>query len=229
MRTVCIYTSQHRESVQSAAGCVDSGRRFGIEVELFKAVWFQTMHEVHEKYGLKLKYEPVAGSKTDYGGKLAPRTRIANGTSHYLLYRWAVKHDRALHILEHDALIIGQPPQAIYDGVIQTSSHTLFQMTPAELWDSLRCKKMLKHEPEREYNWNWDADKGVITHPLSGTNGTSGYVIGPGAAAKMVAYIEADGIANADRLRTAHIGEGNIYLQHPQSVFCAHGVKSHRL
>lgn len=73
----------------------------------------------------------------------------------------------------------------------------------------------------------WDAKSGVISHPLSGTFGTSGYIIGPGAAMKMVEYVESDGIANADRIRAEHIGEGNLYLQVPQSVFCDHSVKSH--
>jgi len=229
MRTVCIYTAQDPQSVQSAADCVASGRKFGIEIERYRAVWFRTMRRVHEQYGLTLKYEPTAGHRTDYQRKAAPRTRIANGTSHYLLYLWSIKHDSPVHILEHDALLIGQPPEPIYDGVIQTSSHTLFQMTPQILWGSMRCQKMRKYEPDREYNWDWDSEQGVIPHPLSGTNGTSGYVIGPGAAARMIAYVESDGIANADRIRTEHIGEGNIYLQHPQSVFCTHSVKSHLL
>jgi len=229
MRTVCIYTAQDQRSVHSAAECVASGRRLGIEVEGRKAVWFQSMGAVHKKHGLRLKYKPVRGNITNYRAKTAPQTRIANGTSHYLLYLWSIAHDSPVHILEHDALIIGQPPEPIYFGVIQTSSHTTFQMTPTGLYESMRCQKMRKYEPEREYNWDWDAKQGVIIHPLSGTNGTSGYVIGPGAAARMVAYIEADGIANADRIRTAHIGEGNIYLQHPQSVFCTHSVKSHLL
>lgn len=229
MRTVCIYTLQHPESVKIAADCVRTGKQRGIEVELYEAVWFEDMYEVHEQYGLKLKYEPVQRSVMDFDAKTAPRTRIANGTTHYLLYRWAVSNDTAIHILEHDAFFVGKPPKSIYDGVIQTSSHTTFQQTPKLLLDSNRAKRQKKHEPDRAYDLHWDDQVGVIHHPLSGTFGTSGYIIGPGSAAKMVEYIEADGIANADRIRTEHIGEGNLYLQVPQSVFCTHAVRSHLL
>ncbi len=228
-RTVCIYTAQDTRSRASAAKCVASGRVHGVEVELYRAVYFETMHSVQEQHGLKVKYKPVSGAITDFEAMTAPRTKIANGTTHYLLYKWAVKHDSAVHILEHDALFVGRPPQPIYDGVIQTSSHKTFGMTPKLLWGCGRALKMRHHEPDREYDWSWDQAEGVIPHPLSGTNGTSGYIIGPGAAAKMVAYIETDGVANADRIRTEHIGEGNVYLQNPQSVFCTHSVKSHYL
>ena len=227
--SLCIYTAEDDRSRQSAVICVESGRAHGVEVDLYIAVYFKTMDHVHEQYGLKLKYKPVSGNGTDYKDMTAPRTKIANGTTHYLLYKWAVKHDRPIHILEHDALFVGRPPQPIYDGVIQTSSHKTFGMTPELLWGCGRALKMRKREPDRGYDWSWDKTKGVIPHPLSGTNGTSGYIIGPGAAAKMVAYIETDGIANADRIRTEHIGEGNLYLQNPQSVFCTHSVKSHHL
>jgi len=185
------------------------------------------MGQVHQQYGLRQKYKPLDTPVTDFHALTMPQTRMANGTTHYLLYLWAVEHDEPIHILEHDALFVGQPPDAIYDGVIQTSSHTTFQMTPERLWHSGRAQKQRAHEPEREYNSEWET--GVIRHPLSGTNGTSGYIIGPGAAKKMIEYVESDGIAHADRIRTEHIGEGNVYLQVPQSVFCTHCVKSHRL
>ena len=229
MRTVCIYTAQDRRSVAIADDCIKSGARYGIEVEPHKAVWFDDMYAVHEQYGLDLKYTPITGNVADYVARKMPRTRIANGTTHYLLYKWAVEHDAAIHILEHDALFVGQPPGSIYDGVIQTSSHTMFQQIPGLLWDSTRAQKQRKYEPDRTYDWEWDVKFGVITHPLSGTFGTSGYIIGPGAAAKMVEYVESDGIANADRIRTEHIGEGNVYLQSPQSVFCTHAVRSDHL
>jgi hypothetical protein len=236
MRTLCIYTEQHPDSVRIAKECVRTGKAHGVSVELWPAVWYEDMHVVHRHYGLKCKYEPVRGSNHNYEERTLPRTRIANGTTHYLLYKWSVYSDQALHILEHDAFFVGKPPPfvgkpppSIYDGVIQTSSHTVFQMTPDLLWDSMRAQKQRKHEPEREYDRRWDRQSGVIPHPLSGTSGTSGYVIGPGAAARMVEYIESDGIANADRIRAAHIGEGNLYLQCPQSVFCSHNVKSHCL
>jgi len=222
MRTVCIFTKEHEQSVQISKRCVESARAFGIGVELYQGVHYSDMDLVHAKYNLVAKYSPVSGSRSNFKKRQMPRTRVANGTSHYLLYRWAVENDTPVHILEHDSYFIDQPPEPIYDGIIQTSSHHDYQMTPARLWSSMRAQKQRKHEPRRKYNNKWTS--GVIRHPLSGTNGTSGYIVGPGAARRMVDYIECDGIANADRIRCEHAGA--IYLQVPQSVFCDHAVKS---
>lgn len=216
-------------SLHIARRCVASGMEFGIDVELYPAVYYGKMHEVHLRYSLVLKYKPVRGWLTDFDAKTAPRTRIANGTTHYLLYKWAVENNLAVHILEHDAYFVGQPPKSIYNGVIQTSSHATRQMTPEVLRHCRRAQRRRKHEPDWKYDATWGDQKGVIPHPLNATNGTSGYIIGPGAAAKMVDYIETDGIANADRIRAEHIGEGNVYLQVPQSVLCDHCIKSHVL
>ena len=226
MRTVCIYTAQDRRSVVSASGCAESA---GVEVELYEAVMYANMDEVHDRYGLTKKYTPVSGCVTDYDRKTVPQTRMANGTTHYLLYRWSVENDEPIHILEHDAIVVDVPPEPIYDGVIQTSSHIDRPLTAKKLWDSGRAKKQRKHESDMSYDWDWVKCEGVIPHPLSGTNGTSGYVIGPGAAKRMIDYIESDGIANADRLRKEHLGEDNVYLQVPQSVICTHCVRSHVL
>lgn len=224
MRVVCLFTHQHPESVRSARRCIESGKRFGVKVEPYPAIFHRDMRSVHAEYGLHMKYRPVIGGKTDFAFGTMPRTRIANGTTHYLLYLWSAETGKPIHILEHDAYFVGEPPEP-NDGVIQTSSHTTFQMTPETLRVCGRAKRQRTHEPG--CNQEWESDHGVIRHPLSGTNGTSGYIIGPAAAERMVAYIQSDGIANADRLRKEHVGD--IYLQVPQSVFCDHGVRSHRL
>ena len=108
--------------------------------------------------------------------------------------------------------------------MIQTSAHQEFQMTAKKLWGCGRATKQRLHEPRCTQVMS---GVGVIPHPLSGTNGTSGYIVGPAAAARMVDYIKSDGVANADRVRKEHAGD--IYLQVPQSVFCDHKVRSHLL
>jgi hypothetical protein len=80
---------------------------------------------------------------------------------------------------------------------------------------------MFRYQPDYRYDDSWDQKTGVFQHPLSGTNGTSGYIIGPGAAKRMVKYLQEDGIGFADRVRSEHIGEGNLYIQYPFSVFCS--------
>ena len=225
LRTVCIFTKESSASLAIAKRCVESGIQFGINVELYRSTYYKDMTDVHKRYGLHMKYNPIAGSEADFEAGTMPRSRIANGTTHYTLYRLAVETDTAFHILEHDAYFVGKPPDPIYDGVIQTSSHTTNQMTYKKLYASRRGQRQRQFEPKCDQSWT--VKSGVIPHPLSGTNGTSGYIIGPGAAKRMIEYIEADGIANADRIRKEHVGD--VFLQVPQSVFCDHGVKSHRL
>jgi len=186
------------------------------------------MDEVHEHYGLKKRYRP---SVTDQNltSETCPATRMANGTTHYLLYRWCVDSGEPLCILEHDAEIVGELPEHKPDGVIQVSSHCERQLLNPQDWlGCRRGQRMRLYEPYRQIAWT--DDEGVVPHPLNGTNGTSGYVIAPGAARKMIDYIHDSGIAFADRIRTARIGEGNLWLQKPQSVMAHHSqARSHRL
>lgn len=226
MRVVCVFTKQHVESIKVADRCVESGKQFGINVEKYPAVYWREMDAIHEKYNLRKKYTPTTGTNTT-SATTCPATRMANGTTHYLLYRWSLENKKSICIVEHDAVFVNMIPKAIENGIIQVSSHQDFQMTEEIMADCNRARKMKKFQPDFEYKW--DAYNGVIRHPLTGTNGTSGYIIHPGAAKKMVDYVEKDGIAYADRIRTEWIGEGNLYLQVPQSVLCHHDVKSVRL
>jgi len=226
MRMVCVYTKEHKESVSIAERCVDSAKKFGYDVELYPAVYWKNMDEIHKKYNLKKKYKPITGAT--YNTKTTcPASRMANGTTHYLLYKWTVENNEPICIVEHDSVFTDKIPAAKINGVIQISSHSKIQMDEERLSKCMRAQKMRKFQPDFEYKW--DAKKGVIRHPLTGISGTSGYIIHPGAAQKMIDYVERDGIANADRIRTEWVGEGNLYLQVPQSVLCYHDVRSTEL
>ncbi len=226
MRIVCVFTKQHRESIEAANRCVKSGRQFGYDVEMYPAIYWKDMDKIHQQYNLKKKYIPVSGTEQTTS-TTCPASRMANGTTHYLLYKWCIEHDKSICIVEHDSIVVGKIPEPKANGIIQISSHNKLQMTEKILGHCNRANKMRRFQPEFEYKW--DAQEGIIRHPLTGTNGTSGYIIHPGAAQKMIDYLEHDGIAYADRLRTEHIGEGNLYFQVPQSVLCYHDVKSARL
>lgn len=228
MRTVCVYTEQFPDSTKKAKRCVNSGKKFGIDVELYPSVYFENVQEEAEALGLKLRYQPAKMINTDFKRKKAPASRIANGITHYQLYKWSAENDEPVCILEHDSIFVGKPPEAIYAGIIQISSHNMYQLTPENTYNCSRAEKMKKHEPNRLYNWMWPKE-GVMIHPLSGMNGTSGYVVGPGGAKKMIEYIKSSGVAFADRVRTEHIGECNLYLQVPQSVFCQGDIQTARL
>jgi len=226
MRIVCVYTTQYEESVRVANRCVNSAKEFNYDVELYPSVFWKDMDSVHKKYNLKKKYKPTVGSST-HTKTTCPAFRMANGTTHYLIYKWSIENQKSVCITEHDSIFVGEIPRAKVNGVIQISSHFDKQAGKDEIHRCHRANKMRKYQPD--FKFIWDDTKEIIKHPLTGMNGTSGYIIHPGAAKKMIEYIERDGIANADRIRTQWIGEGNLYLQVPQSVLCYHDVKSARL
>jgi hypothetical protein len=223
LKAFCIYTAEIPESVQSAKRCIESANKLGIDVELYKSVWHENIYKEIDKLGVKLKYKPVRSSKTDFQKKTAPCTRVANGITHYKLYKHSAETNQPIAILEHDAYFVSKLPAAIPNGIIQISC-TKQQWTPETLYNCNRANKMKKYEPSRKYNWSWNKEKGTIIHPISGLNSTAGYIIGPVAAQKMINYLEKDGIGFADRVRDEHIGYSNLYLQVPQCVICDHNV-----
>lgn len=223
MRTVCIYTSQHSESSSLADRCLQSGMKFGYRVEKYPAVYWKEIDHFLDKLNLKPKYTPIL--KTAQTTKTTcPATRMANGITHYMLYKECVDSNKPICILEHDAYFVGNLPKPINCGVIQISSHKNGQASKNDWFNCSRARKMKYYASNIKINWS--DDKGIVKHPLNGLNGTSGYIIHPVAAQKMINYIERDGIGFADRVRTQWIGEKNLYLQIPQSVICDHKVKS---
>lgn len=222
MRMVCVYTKQYSESEKSAKVCVDSAKQVGYDVEMYPSVYWKDLDAIHAKLNLIKKYEPsFLGVTTE---TTCPAVRIANGTTHYMLYQWVVKNDEPICIVEHDSRFVGHIPEPKDEGVIQISSHINRQVRKKDLKNCHRANKMRKQQPD--FKFIWDNSKGVIRHPLTGLNGTSGYIITPGPAQKMIDYIKKDGVAGADRIRTQRVGEDNLYLQVPQSVICLHNVKS---
>ena len=222
MRIVCIYTEQISSSKKIADRCIKSGLKFGYKVEPYRSVFYKNVMGPIEKLGLKSKYKPRHCS-ISFKRKEVSITRLANGITHYMVYKECVEKNEPVCILEHDAYFVGKLPEPKEEGIIQVSSHNERDIDTAEGWRGCgRGQKMTAHEPHREVYWT--EDLGVVRHPLSGLNGTSGYIIGSKAAEQMIDYIEKDGVANADRIRTEHVGEGNLWLQKPQSVWSDHGV-----
>lgn len=224
IRIVCVYTEQYKESVDIAKRCVESGKKFDYDVELYPAVYWKDLDAVHKKYNIKRKYKDSFNTKVNSKNH-CPATRTANGTTHYLLYKWCVEHQEPICIVEHDSVFVGYIPKAIENGVIQISSHVKEQIGKERMLKCNRARKMRKFQPTFKQP-KWKIINGITKHPLSGINGTSGYIITPSAAKKMIDYVERDGVAGADRIRTEFIGEGNLYFQVPQSVICHHDVKS---
>lgn len=225
MRTFGIWTRGIGESARCYRRLEESGRKFGVDVIPYESVWWEDIESIAAHHGLKLRYKPTKSGT--FHKPYCPATRIANGLTHYQLYLLCRTTQEPICILEHDSYFVGKPPEEVPsdDAVIQITSHMNKQWDEETAYGCNRAQKMRKYEPDRE--WVWDNSEGVVRHPLSGLNGTAGYIITPGAADRMINAIYETGIAFADRVRTEYIGEGNLYLQNPQSVLTDHDVKSH--
>jgi hypothetical protein len=222
---IFLVTSKDKIYNKLADKCVKSAKNFNVNVEKFYSIPINDLHTVAKNNNSFLKYAPSEiENNTDYVKRLCPIKRISNGLTHYLLYCYAAKNKKSICILESDSLVIRDFPEPIINGVIQISSHKADQMTAKALFNSGRSKKFKLAEPQKykiwaeNFNWKCCDSNGIIKHPLTGTHGTSGYIIGYKAASKLVEYFSKDGIGFADRVREDHIGEGNLYLQVPQSV-----------
>lgn len=236
MKVYCV-TSSDKEYFKLAKKCVKSAKRLSIDIEIFSSVAIENLDSVALNNNTFLKYSS-SGSKrgTNYEKRQCPIRRISNGLTHFLLYRKAAQNKESICILESDSLVVGNLPEPIVDGVIQISSHTADQMTGEALFYSGRSRRFKLAEPQKfeiwakNYDWGCCDKQGIIKHPLTGINGTSGYIIGYKAAAKLVDYFSKDGIGFADRVREDHVGKGNLYLQVPQSVIVPrHGYSNNNL
>lgn len=240
MKTVCV-TSKDKKYSFLAKKCIASAKTLGILVEPYESVELPDLERVAAENGTFLKYKSSdSNNLTNFEERVCPIKRISNGLTHFLLYKWSAENKEPICILESDALVIGKFPNPIDTGVIQTSSHKMDQFSAYSLFHSGRSKKFREADPQGYKEWadkfNWDCcnQTGVIKHPLTGTHGTSGYVVGHLAAKRLVDYFTDDGIGFADRVREDHIGAGNLYLQNPQSVIVPRhgnhivdGVKKH--
>lgn len=232
MKCFCIVQQSNPASMKLGKRAKDSAKKHHDDQFEFIDGFVITSERAREylkKRGLFLKYSPRKdnSSSTDFTQKLAPKKRIGNGLTHYFLYEKCVSIDQTIMILEHDAYFISNPIDSVMlkflasntGCVIQISSHISKQLNLTTLKESRRGQKMSLFEPERLIPNTWR--NGVIPHPLSGTVGTSGYIITPRAASKMIEYLRCDGIGFADRVREEHLGKGSLFLQIPQSVLCS--------
>ena len=230
---IFVVTTAGPKYKKMTATCVKSVKHWGYEIERFESVTKtkDTLTKVAKELGTFLKYsDSGSDTKTLFPQRKCPLKRISNGLTHYQIYKWSYENNTPVCILEADATLIGELPEPIHDGIIQVSSHKLDQMTVRSLFYSGRSVKMKNWAPEKyevwkeQFDWNClEGAEGVIKHPCTGTIGTSGYIVGPAAAKRLLDYFTKDGIGFADRVREDHIGLGNLYLQVPQSVI----VKRH--
>ena len=104
MKSFVITIMNNERSVQVADRCINSGKKFGIDIEKFSAVTPST-HDP-EKYAESLDI-PTDGFKEIYSRY---ENCLSAFLSHYLLWEKCVNLNEQLLILEHDAVIVNNVP-----------------------------------------------------------------------------------------------------------------------
>jgi hypothetical protein len=210
MHTVCVYTALLGASSVLSQRCVESAAKFGVDVSRCKSVHWDQIQPAADAMGLRLRLKPWQereSTKTH-----CPAFRLANGLTHYGLYLSCVERGESICILEHDAVFVAPLPETVPDGITQVSSHRDGQMSGESLSSGVASGR---------HSFAGQAlvlSKGIIPHPLTKTAGTSGYIITPDAAQKMVNHIQQHGVAFADCLHRDVTGP--LWLAVPQPIEC---------
>lgn len=208
MKMFCIWTEGVSISAKGLKNCVKSAEQFGYEVSPFKSIHWKDLDSIHSEIGLKRKLKPWKNRATTKTH--CPAYRLANGTTHYLLYQKCLHLNEPICILEHDAIFVKEIPE--YDinldcYVIQISSNRIGRSLGQGETVGKHSRFFIRDHPETP---------GIHLHPFNRLIGTSGYIISPKAASRMIHLIEKEGVANADRIFERHVGP--LFLFHPQPV-----------
>ena len=111
MKSFVIAIENHTLSQQVADRCIDSGKKYGIHVEKWKAT---TPDDFPIDKLLKEKVN-VVGLHETY-------SRIANCAaafhSHFSLWKHCIELDETIMVLEHDAVFVDSVPNIIFDKCI---------------------------------------------------------------------------------------------------------------
>lgn len=115
MKAFVITIEGHTKSEQAAKRCIKSAKKFGMNVETFKAI---TPKDKPQKM-LESREIPVTGFKEVYSRL---NNLLASFMSHYSLWELSVKLNEDIIIFEHDAVVIGNIPEDIRFDKVMTFS-----------------------------------------------------------------------------------------------------------
>lgn len=134
MKSFVIAIDGHEKSQQAADRCIESGKRYGWDIQKFSAITpHQDIFAICERIGI---------DSTRFIGKYSKTPNsIAAFLSHYTLWKSCVEHNEPFAIFEHDAVLQNSPPPPpIFVGNIGQPSYGKFN-TPSTLgWGEL-CSK----------------------------------------------------------------------------------------
>ena len=106
MKSFIITMLGHEMSEQLSAECREQAAKFGINVEIFEAIWGRDYEQHLKKLNIKLGRQKL--SKMTLG-------HYGNFLSHFYLWMACVKNNEPYLVLEHDGWLMRDIPENILD------------------------------------------------------------------------------------------------------------------
>lgn len=101
MKAYVITITTLPKSVEIANRCIESGKKFGIDIEIFPAITPKdNVHELASQYGINTRGFEERWSRRD--------NAISCFLSHYSLWKKCLELNESIFILEHDAVIVNK-------------------------------------------------------------------------------------------------------------------------
>lgn len=101
MKSYVITITTLPKSVEIANRCIESGKKFGIDIEVFSAITPKdNVHQLASQFGINTRAFDERFSRRD--------NAIACFLSHYSLWKRCVELNEPIFILEHDAVIVNK-------------------------------------------------------------------------------------------------------------------------
>ena len=111
MKSYVIAITNLEESMDAARRCIESGKKFGVDIEVFPAITPKDEpYQILKEEGLN-----TVGFQEKYSRTL---NCISAFLSHYSLWNKCVKENVPFNIFEHDAILFDRIPEVNYNYVI---------------------------------------------------------------------------------------------------------------
>lgn len=223
MKSFIITMIGHKLSEKLSAECREQASKFGVNVEVFEAVWGRDYQEHLEKLNIRLGRQKLGKMTLGHYG---------NFLSHFYLWMGCIKDNTPYLVLEHDGWLMREIPKNIleqFDDVCKLDCLSPFMKTDGG-YDNIIEKDLVSpvavtgFDSIMQLTGYGDAVKHK-KHAGYYTTGVYAYIIKPQGAKKLLDYVYKHGFLATDNQVNANVLDLKICIP---SVARLHPVMKNR-
>jgi glycosyl transferase family 25 len=206
MKTYIIVLEKHEFSEKIASECIMQANKFGLDVEIFDAIWGKNYKEHMNLTGLKLGR--IKQNKMNLG-------HYGNFFSHYYLWKKCLVLNEPIIVLEHDGYFIKKIPDDVLDNFVD-----ILKLDYENPYSSGYAEKI--NDGLSQSITYLHSIKGMHKRKKCGwyTWGSYGYIIKPSGAKKLIDWVTEYGFMStdnqiADDVLSVSICKPSILRLHP--------------